>query len=79
MLGVPVEHGALLWVPAVGFIQGNNLVLFLGVDHANGGGFIGLGHAINSVNFKAENVAATGIPRNSLALADVTKEMMLGA
>ena len=76
MFGVPVKHGALLGVPAVGFIEGNDFVLVVGIDHANGCCFIWRGHPVNTVNFKAENVTATGIPGNGLALANVTEEMM---
>ena len=39
----------------------------------------GSGQTIYSVDFKAQHISATGVPRYRLALADVTEEMMSGA
>ena len=76
MYRVPVKHGALLWVPAVGFIDGDDFVIVLSVNHTNGCGFIRLRHSVYLVNFKTENIAATAVPRYGLALANVAEEMM---
>ena len=79
LLGVPVEHGALLGVPAAGFIQCNHPVILPCIDNANSCGLIGQGHAINPVNLETENITAAGVPRDGLALADIAEEMVTGA
>lgn len=63
----------------MGFIQMNDPVSVLGINDADRSGFIGFGHPVNPVNFKAENIAPACIPWNGLALANVTKEMMQSA
>ena len=77
--GVPVKHGALLGVPAVGFVDLNDPVVLPCINDANRGRLSGKRHAIDLVNPETKNIAPTGIPRDGLALADIAEEMVAGA
>jgi hypothetical protein len=58
-------------------VDSYDLVVMFRIDEDDGSGLIGFRHAIDDANFHAQNVPTTGIPRNRLALTDISKEMML--
>jgi hypothetical protein len=51
----------------------------MGVDEYYCGCLLGFGQAIDMVDFQPEDVSSSGVPRDGTTLADIPKEMMLGA
>jgi len=63
----------------VSFIEANDSIVLLRVDHEDSCGIFRFGHAVYEIKFEAEDVATGGVPRNGAALTDVSKDVMLFA
>ena len=75
-MGIPVEHGSLLWIPGVRLVQPDDFVVSFGIDENDGGGVLWLWHSIDILDLQTDYVSVAAIPGNRLTLANVPKEMM---
>ncbi|TWT81440.1 hypothetical protein CA13_28930 [Planctomycetes bacterium CA13] len=60
-------------------VDADDLFTILGIDKDDVCGFIRFGQSIDFVDLQTENVSSTGGPRDLLARADVSEELMLRA
>jgi hypothetical protein len=65
----------LLGIPRVSLVDSDNLVVLFGIDEDHYGGFFGLWHSIDIRDFHTQDISATSVPRNGLALTDIPKEI----
>ncbi|MFT4638725.1 MAG: hypothetical protein ACI8T1_002048, partial [Verrucomicrobiales bacterium] len=76
---IPIEHGALLWIPGEALIQHADLIIVLGVYENHIGGIIHAWKVIQQGGAESDQVASISVPRDISHMPDVAEEMRLGA
>lgn len=61
------------------FVHAQDLVVQMGVNDDYCGSLFRIWHAIYGIDFKSQDIATAGVPRDRPALADITKQMMFRA
>jgi hypothetical protein len=77
MLGIPIEHRALLRIIAPRLVDDAQGVAVLGIEQAHVRRIVHVRHMILKGRLQREQLAAGGVPGNRPTLADVTEEMVL--
>lgn len=75
-LGIPVEHGTLLWIPGPRALNHRNRIVMVRLNEHDVSSLSGQRHPVLRPRLQGQDVPATGIPRNGLQMADVAKKVM---